>query len=83
MAQPWAGLCRTFSPPPWSLHTRLIRAAARAHIGKAYLSTQVTTALSFPSLVTANDEGHGFRKKGNQDFQFYAMVQFMREFLLE
>lgn len=34
-------------------------------------------------FLMANDEGHGFRKKGNQDFQFYAMVQFMREFLLE
>jgi dipeptidyl aminopeptidase/acylaminoacyl peptidase len=34
-------------------------------------------------FLMANDEGHGFRKKGNQDFQFYAMVAFMREFLLE
>lgn len=34
-------------------------------------------------FLMANDEGHGFRKKGNQDFQFYAMVQFMREFLLQ
>ncbi|MBX2978922.1 MAG: S9 family peptidase [Flavobacteriales bacterium] len=34
-------------------------------------------------FLMANDEGHGFRKKGNQDYQFYAMVQFMREFLLE
>jgi dipeptidyl aminopeptidase/acylaminoacyl peptidase len=34
-------------------------------------------------FLMANDEGHGFRKKGNQDFQFYAMVAFIREFLLE
>ncbi len=34
-------------------------------------------------FLMANDEGHGFRKKVNQDFQFYAMVQFMRDFLLE
>jgi len=34
-------------------------------------------------FLMANDEGHGFRKKGNQDFQFYAMVQFMRDYLLE
>ncbi len=34
-------------------------------------------------FLMANDEGHGFRKKGNQDLQFYAMVAFMREFLLE
>jgi hypothetical protein len=30
----------------------------------------------------ARDEGHGFRKKGNADFQFYATVMFMRQHLL-
>jgi hypothetical protein len=30
----------------------------------------------------ATDEGHGFAKKSNVDFQFYATVMFMREFLL-
>lgn len=34
-------------------------------------------------FLMANDEGHGFRKKNNQDFQFYAMVAFMREHLLK
>lgn len=29
--------------------------------------------------LMARDEGHGFRKKGNQDYQFYATVLFMRE----
>ncbi len=33
--------------------------------------------------LVANDEGHGFRKKRNQDFQFYATVMFMREYLLK
>jgi dipeptidyl aminopeptidase/acylaminoacyl peptidase len=33
-------------------------------------------------LLIAKDEGHGYRKKGNQDFQFYATVQFLREYLL-
>ncbi|MBK9176896.1 MAG: S9 family peptidase [Flavobacteriales bacterium] len=33
-------------------------------------------------FLMANDEGHGFRKKGNSDFQFYATVAFIREFLL-
>ena len=33
--------------------------------------------------VMAKDEGHGFRKKGNQDFQFYASVEFLREYLLK
>jgi dipeptidyl aminopeptidase/acylaminoacyl peptidase len=32
--------------------------------------------------LMARDEGHGFRKKGNVDFQFYATVMFMRRFLL-
>ena len=32
--------------------------------------------------LMARDEGHGFRKKGNQDFQFYATVMFIRRFLL-
>jgi dipeptidyl aminopeptidase/acylaminoacyl peptidase len=34
-------------------------------------------------LVIANDEGHGYRKKANQDFQFYATVEFLREYLLK
>lgn len=33
--------------------------------------------------LVGNDEGHGFRKKRNQDFQFYATVMFMREYLLK
>jgi dipeptidyl aminopeptidase/acylaminoacyl peptidase len=32
--------------------------------------------------LLAKDEGHGFRKKANADFQFYATVQFIREYLL-
>ncbi len=32
--------------------------------------------------LMANDEGHGFRKKSNVDFQFYATVTFVRQFLL-
>jgi dipeptidyl aminopeptidase/acylaminoacyl peptidase len=34
-------------------------------------------------LLIAKDEGHGYRKKANQDFQFYATVQFLREYLLK
>jgi dipeptidyl aminopeptidase/acylaminoacyl peptidase len=33
--------------------------------------------------LMARDEGHGFRRKDNTDFQFYATVQFMREYLLK
>ena len=34
-------------------------------------------------LLIAKDEGHGYRKKSNQDFQFYATVEFLREYLLQ
>ena len=34
-------------------------------------------------LLIAKDEGHGYRKKPNQDFQFYATVEFLREYLLK
>ena len=33
--------------------------------------------------LMAKDEGHGFRKKANQDFQFYATIEFLQEFLLK
>jgi dipeptidyl aminopeptidase/acylaminoacyl peptidase len=32
--------------------------------------------------LMARDEGHGFAKKSNRDYQFYATVLFMKEFLL-
>jgi dipeptidyl aminopeptidase/acylaminoacyl peptidase len=32
--------------------------------------------------VAAKDEGHGFVKKRNADYQFYATILFVREFLL-
>jgi dipeptidyl aminopeptidase/acylaminoacyl peptidase len=32
--------------------------------------------------LMATDEGHGFRKKGNVDFQFFATIMFMRQHLL-
>jgi dipeptidyl aminopeptidase/acylaminoacyl peptidase len=33
-------------------------------------------------FLMAKDEGHGFAKKKNQDYQFYATVLFMKEHLL-
>lgn len=33
--------------------------------------------------LVGKDEGHGFQKKKNIDFQFYATIQFMREHLLK
>ncbi len=32
--------------------------------------------------LLAMDEGHGFRKKNNADAQYYATIQFVRQFLL-
>jgi dipeptidyl aminopeptidase/acylaminoacyl peptidase len=33
--------------------------------------------------LMAEDEGHGYQKKPNQDFQFYASVLFLKEYLLK
>lgn len=33
-------------------------------------------------FLIANDEGHGYAKKKNQDFQFYATIMFVKQFLL-
>ncbi len=33
--------------------------------------------------LMARDEGHGFAKKANADFQFYAMIEFLRANLLQ
>lgn len=33
-------------------------------------------------FLMAKDEGHGFRKKNNQDFQFYATIEFIKQYLL-
>jgi dipeptidyl aminopeptidase/acylaminoacyl peptidase len=32
--------------------------------------------------LLANDEGHGFQKKVNADFQFHATIEFIRRTLL-
>ncbi|HTR03734.1 MAG TPA: prolyl oligopeptidase family serine peptidase [Thermoanaerobaculia bacterium] len=32
--------------------------------------------------LMAKDEGHGFAKKSNRDYQFYATILFMKQFLL-
>jgi dipeptidyl aminopeptidase/acylaminoacyl peptidase len=33
--------------------------------------------------LVANDEGHGFAKKKNADFQFYATIQFVQKYLID
>jgi len=32
--------------------------------------------------LEASDEGHGFRKKSNIDYQFYATVEFIKKYLI-
>ena len=34
-----------------------------------------------PYLLGTN-EGHGFNKRENQDYQFFAMIEFLRRYLL-
>lgn len=34
-------------------------------------------------FLVAKDEGHGFSKKKNQDFQFYATIMFVKKYLLK
>ena len=33
--------------------------------------------------LIGKNEGHGFQKKANQDYQFYATIAFMQEYLLK
>ena len=33
--------------------------------------------------LLGKDEGHGFAKKKNRDYQFYATIMFVKEFLLK
>ena len=50
-------------------------------------SDQIVAALKRRGVpvwyLIANDEGHGFKKKRNLDFQFYATVAFVQEHLLK
>lgn len=49
-------------------------------------ATQMAEALKKNNVPTwyleAKDEGHGFRKKPNSDFQFYATILFVKKYLL-
>jgi dipeptidyl aminopeptidase/acylaminoacyl peptidase len=45
--------------------------------------SETVRTLGVPSwFLMANDEGHGFSKKKNQDFQMFAMVMFVNKFLI-
>lgn len=49
-------------------------------------ATQMAEALKKNNVpvwyLEAKDEGHGFRKKTNSDFQFYSTILFVRKYLL-
>ncbi|HEX7959418.1 MAG TPA: prolyl oligopeptidase family serine peptidase [Terriglobales bacterium] len=34
-------------------------------------------------FLVANDEGHGYAKKKNRDFQFYSTIMFVKQYLLQ
>jgi dipeptidyl aminopeptidase/acylaminoacyl peptidase len=53
---------------PWTESEQMVK-AIRANGGKVW-------------YLLAEDEGHGFAKKRNQDYQFAAMVMFVRENLM-
>jgi dipeptidyl aminopeptidase/acylaminoacyl peptidase len=48
-------------------------------------SNQIVEALKKQGTVVwyvmAKDEGHGFQKKDNRDFEFYATVEFLQQYL--
>ena len=50
-------------------------------------SNQIVAALKKQNTpvwyVMAKDEGHGFQKKPNLDFEFYATVEFLQKYLLD
>lgn len=50
-------------------------------------SDQIVAALTKSGTpvwyIMAKDEGHGYQKKANQDYQFYATVEFLQQYLLK
>lgn len=54
---------------PWTESEQIVNTLKKGNIPVWYL--------------LANDEGHGFAKKKNQDYQFYATVMFIQKFLLD
>jgi dipeptidyl aminopeptidase/acylaminoacyl peptidase len=50
-------------------------------------SDQIVAALKMQGTpvwyILAKDEGHGYQKKQNRDYQFYAMVEFLQQYLLK
>lgn len=55
----------------------------RVPVGESDQIVEALTKMGTPVwYLMATDEGHGFQKKSNADFQFYATVLFLKEYLL-
>ena len=62
--------------------------ARRDELGPGWLSLVVGASLLALSSVVlgaelAEDEGHGFRKQANREFQFLTTIRFLRKHLLD
>jgi dipeptidyl aminopeptidase/acylaminoacyl peptidase len=56
----------------------------RVPLNEAEQIVQTVRANGVPVwYLVAKNEGHGFAKKANVDFEFYATVMFIQEFLLK
>lgn len=56
----------------------------RVPVSEAHQMVETARAHDTPVwLLIGKNEGHGFSRKANRDFQFYATIEFMREYLLK
>jgi len=62
--------------------TEHFKTHAKDHHSRRGLLKLVGQRRRLLDYLKAKDEGHGFRKKNNVDFQFYSTVEFVRRFLL-
>jgi|SRR5579871_716643 len=49
----------------------------------AQMTATIRSNAGTVSYLLADDEGHGYAKKANRDFQFFASVAFIRQYLLD
>jgi dipeptidyl aminopeptidase/acylaminoacyl peptidase len=56
----------------------------RVPVSEAHQIVDAARANKVPVwLLIGKNEGHGFARKSNLDFQFYSTIQFMRQYLLD
>jgi fermentation-respiration switch protein FrsA (DUF1100 family) len=55
----------------------------RVPVSEAHQIVDAARANKAPAwLLLGKNEGHGFARKSNLDFQFYSTIQFVRQYLL-